>query len=82
LLWLYMPQFVFVNLLMSAWFVRRGLGRAVLRAKWDALRGLPPVLHARREVQRTRTARARELRRSMARGLSGYRTGLGRTRAS
>jgi GT2 family glycosyltransferase len=82
LLWLYLPQFLLVNALMTAWFVRRGLGRAVLRAKLDALRGLPGVLHSRREVQRRRTAPAAELRRSMARGLSGYRTGLGRARGS
>ena len=81
LLWLYLPQFLLVNALMTAWFVRRGLGRAVLGAKLDALRGLRGVLASRREVQHARTAPVAELRRSMARGLSAYRTGLGRTRS-
>jgi GT2 family glycosyltransferase len=80
LLWLYLPQHLLVNALMTAWFVRRGLGRAVLRAKLDALRGLRAVLASRRAVQRERTVSTRELCRSMARGLSGYRAGLGRTR--
>ena len=81
LLWLYLPQHLLVNALMIAWFVRRGLARAVLRAKLDALRGLPGVLASRKAVQRERTVSTSELRRSMARGLSGYRAGLGRTRS-
>ncbi len=80
LLWLYLPQFLLVNALMTAWFVRRGQGRAVLSGKWDALRGLRGVLASRREVQRGRTVPVAQLRRSMAQGLSAYRTGLGRTR--
>ena len=81
LLWLYLPQHLFVNVLMTGWFVRRGLARAVLRAKLDALRGLRGILSSRRVVQRERVASLSELRRSMARGLSGYRAGLGRTRS-
>ena len=63
LLWLYLPQFLLVNALMTAWFVRRGLGRAVLSAKVDALRGLraraagtpPGPARAHRSCGRTAT---------------------------
>jgi hypothetical protein len=81
LVWLYLPQHLLVNLLMIAWFARSGRAKAVLKAKLDALRGLPAVLAERGEVQRQATTSPTELRRSMARGLSAYRTGLGRTRS-
>lgn len=68
LLALYLPQHVLVNLLSVVWFVARGQARAIVRAKWDALRGLPAILAERRRVQRERRVGARELRRAMARG--------------
>jgi GT2 family glycosyltransferase len=68
LLALYLPQHVLANLLSVVWFSARGQGRAILKAKWDALRGLPAILRERRQVQRARRVRPRELRRAMARG--------------
>jgi GT2 family glycosyltransferase len=68
LLALYLPQHVALNVLSVAWFSARGQGRAILRAKWDALRGLPAVLRDRREVQRQRRIGSRDLRGAMARG--------------
>lgn len=68
LLALYFPQHVLMNLLSVVWFMARGQTRVILRAKWDALRGLATVLGERRRVQRQRRIGARELRRAMARG--------------
>ncbi|MFN2445566.1 MAG: glycosyltransferase family 2 protein [Vicinamibacterales bacterium] len=77
--WLYAPQHL---LLTVASFVRFGasghLG-AIVRAKWDALRGLPRVLAERRRVQATRTVSGRQIVRAMTTGwLTPYRTHLRR----
>jgi GT2 family glycosyltransferase len=81
LVWLYLPQHLLVNLLMIVWFSSSGRAKAVLKAKFDALRGLRAVLAKRRNAQCEASVSPAELRRSMARGLSAYRTGLGRTRS-
>ncbi|HXK11662.1 MAG TPA: glycosyltransferase family 2 protein [Vicinamibacteria bacterium] len=64
----YLPQHVLLNVLSVLWFSARGQGRAIVRAKWDALRGLPRVLHERKAVQRQRRVGARDLKVAMARG--------------
>jgi len=64
----YLPQHLLLNVLSVLWFSAHGQARAILRAKWDALRGLPAVLRERREVQRERHIGARDLRGAMARG--------------
>jgi len=69
LLVLYLPQHVLLNLVSLAYFASRGQGRAIARAKWDALRGLPRILRERRRVQRTRTVGAWALRSLLRRGL-------------
>jgi GT2 family glycosyltransferase len=76
LLALYWPHHLLLNLASLAWFTARGQGRAVWRAKWDALRGLPRVLRQRREIQQRRRVGSRELRRVMVGGWRGF--GLGR----
>jgi GT2 family glycosyltransferase len=44
LFWKYLPQHLLLNSLAVAWFVIRGRGLSVLRAKWDALKGsIAPV---------------------------------------
>ena len=69
LAWLYLPQHVLVNLLTVIAFALRRRFRVALRAKVDAVRGLPVILRERRTVQRTRVASTGELRAVMARGL-------------
>ena len=69
LVWLYLPQHLLVNVLTLAAFARQRRFRLALRAKRDALRGLPAVLRDRRKVQRRRIASARELRAVMETGL-------------
>jgi GT2 family glycosyltransferase len=76
LVWLYLPHHVVMNLLVIAWFSARGHPKAILKAKLDALRGLPAALRKRPSVQATRMRSATELRRAMARGFSGYLNAL------
>ena len=53
--------------LMLSLFRRQAL--VVLRAKFDAIRGLPGVLRDRAIVQRRRTATATEIRRALTAGV-------------
>ena len=54
LLWLYLPQHIALNVAALLYYPWRGQGNVVLRAKFDALRGLPSVLRRRRLVQHER----------------------------
>lgn len=63
LLWRYLPLHVVTVIAQLVWFGRRGRLGSVLRAKRDALIGLPAVLRQRRHVQKRRqlsAARCRE----------------------
>jgi GT2 family glycosyltransferase len=80
LVWLYLPQHIVMNLLVITWFSARGHPRSILKAKVDAIRGLPTAIRQRRAIQARRVRSATDLRRAMARGLSGYVTALGLAR--
>jgi GT2 family glycosyltransferase len=82
LLLAYLPQHLLVNLLNVAWYTVRGHPGPVLRAKLDALRGLPAVLRRRREVQARRVVSSRELRARMEKGAGAYLTGFKRAWAT
>lgn len=69
LLWRYLPQHLLLNLAALAYYPWRGQGRTVWRAKLDAIRGLGPVLKARRAVQHARRADVSALRTAMLRGV-------------
>src|SRR5262249_42141254 len=69
LLWRYLPQHVLLNLVSLLYYPFRGQGRAVWKAKWDALRGLPRVLQQRRAIQENRVASDRALRDAFRHGL-------------
>jgi GT2 family glycosyltransferase len=56
LFWRHLPAHVIASLAAVVWFLARGRGASVLRAKWDALAGIPAVLADRRRVQATRVA--------------------------
>jgi GT2 family glycosyltransferase len=49
--WLYLPMHFVVNLVAIPYFILAGHGRAIVRAKLDALRGLRRALAKRRIVQ-------------------------------
>jgi GT2 family glycosyltransferase len=70
LFWLYLPQHVLLNAAALAYYPWRGQGRAVWRAKLDALRGLPSILRQRRLIQKSRRASAQSVRRAMIRGVT------------
>jgi GT2 family glycosyltransferase len=78
LLWLYLPLHLLVNVTAVIAYSLLGQGRAIVRAKRDALRGLPDVLAERRRVQRDRKIPSRELRGLMGRGLELFATPLRR----
>lgn len=72
----HLPHHVAMNGATLLHFGARGLLGPVLRAKRDALRGLPAVLGQRRRLQAARTAATGDLRRMMAGGTAAL--GLGR----
>jgi len=80
LLWVYLPQHLLLNGLQLVGYSAAGRPRVILRAKRDALRELPRVLHERRAIQRRRRVSAREIRRALGRGPSVYAFALSRVR--
>ena len=70
LLWLYLPQHLALNLAALAYYPFRRQGRAIIKAKIDALRGLPNALRQRRPVQSGVRTDPWSLRRAMRRGLT------------
>lgn len=76
LLWWYLPQHLLLNLGSLLWYAPRGQGSTLLRAKWDALRGLPRCWRQRRAIQAHCKVTPRRLRQAMSRGLLAlYRRG-------
>jgi GT2 family glycosyltransferase len=69
LLWRYLPGHILFNLLSLLVFTLAGQPRALWRAKWHALKGLPRVLRERRVLQAQRTAPAADLDGLMVHGL-------------
>src|SRR6185436_16737512 len=69
LMWRYLPQHLVLNVLSVAWYALAGQGGTIVRAKWDAVRGLPRVLRERRAQPRHSPERERDLGRVMAKGL-------------
>jgi GT2 family glycosyltransferase len=70
LLWLYLPQHLALNLAALLVYPWRGQGGVVIRAKLDAVRGLPSVLKRRRLVQRERRIELSDLRRAFTGGIT------------
>jgi GT2 family glycosyltransferase len=70
LFWLYLPQHLALNAAALLYYPVRGQGKAVFRAKLDALRGLLPVLHQRKLIQKTRRVDARTLRAALTGGFT------------
>jgi GT2 family glycosyltransferase len=79
---LYLPQHLLLTLATLVRFALRGQAGTVLRAKWDALAGLAPVLAERRRVQAARRVPAAAVRAVMAHGwTTPYRAHLRRPAA-
>lgn len=56
LFWLLLPLHVALNLVSIIWFSLRGQGAVILRAKRDALLGLPKMWCKRQQIQKARVA--------------------------
>lgn len=56
LFWLLLPAHVLLNVVTVIWFVIRGHGKVIFRAKRDALLGLPKMWEKRKQIQANRVA--------------------------
>ena len=56
LFWLLLPYHILLNIVTIGWFVLRGKGGVILRAKWDAIKALPAMWRKRRVIQSNRVA--------------------------
>lgn len=70
LLWRYLPQHLLLNLASLVYYPWRGQGRAVWRAKRDALAGLGAVWQQRRIVQQGRRVDVRTLAAALRHGVT------------
>ena len=68
LFWKYLPAHLLANLVFLSYYSLRGLGKAIWRAKLDALRGLPNSLRKRKMVQRTRNVEVKAIDQMMDHG--------------
>jgi GT2 family glycosyltransferase len=65
LFWLMLPLHVLMNLVSILWFALQGRGGVILRAKRDALLGLPTMWRKRQCIQKTRVASIGEIWRQL-----------------
>ena len=61
LFWLLLPLHVALNVVSVIWFALRGQGAVILRAKRDALLGLPKMWRKRQQIQKARIASIRDI---------------------
>jgi GT2 family glycosyltransferase len=61
LVWKYLPAHLLSTLIFLVFYGTRGRARAIWRAKWDAMKGLPRALRKRRVVQAARKIDEREI---------------------
>lgn len=54
LFFLLLPPHILINIMAIVWFSLRGQAMVILRAKWDALCGVPRMWRKRRDVQKMR----------------------------
>jgi GT2 family glycosyltransferase len=65
LFWLLLPYHMLLNIFTIGWFVVRGQGSVILRAKWDAMMGIPAMWRKRKVIQSNRTASLKDIWRVM-----------------
>ncbi len=75
LFWMFLPLHLAMNLGVLVAFMLRGQGRTMLRAKWDAIKGLPKMWRKRRLIQSARVATLREIWRLMDKRIMPVRHG-------
>jgi len=65
LFWILLPYHLLLNVFTVGWFVVHGQGRVILKAKWDALKGIPKMWRKRKHIQSNRTASIKDIWRAM-----------------
>jgi GT2 family glycosyltransferase len=68
LLWRALPAHLIGNVILLIGFILRGRGKILLKAKTDAVRGLPRAFHKRKEIQKNRKISNLDLWRTMEHG--------------
>ena len=68
LFWLYLPLHIAANIYIVMRYALKGRWRVILRAKWDAIKGLPRMWKKRRVIQARRSVSAWEIRKTMEKG--------------
>ncbi len=61
LFWVFLPMHLAMNLATLVIFALRGQGQTMLRAKWDAIKGIPKMWRKRKLIQASRVATLREI---------------------
>jgi GT2 family glycosyltransferase len=69
LFWVFLPLHIITVLFFMFYLTLRGQGRIILKAVYDAIRGLPVILKKRKKIQQDRKVGSRELLRVMSTGL-------------
>lgn len=65
LFWWYLPQHLILNIVSIFYYMIKGRPRVILKAKWDAIRGLPTVFRSRSQIQKTRVVTNQKLKENM-----------------
>lgn len=71
--WLLLPLHIGLNLATIVWFTLRGKGRVILRAKKDALRGIPLMWKKRCKISEQRIASVYDIWRILNKSISAFR---------
>lgn len=76
LFWLFLPMHILLNIITIAVFVSRGQASVILRAKIDAISGLPRAWAKRKRIQEKRTAHVRDIWRVLDKQLIPKKRGI------
>jgi GT2 family glycosyltransferase len=69
LFYLHLWEHIMANIIYVLYYSLRGRGKVLLRAKWDAILGLPGAVKKRKAIQKNRSIPEKNLVRSMKHGL-------------
>jgi GT2 family glycosyltransferase len=73
LFWLLLPLHLVMNLSSIVWFTLRGKGKVILRAKRDAIKGIPRMWRKRRGIQASRHASVADIWNALDKHLMPFR---------
>jgi GT2 family glycosyltransferase len=61
LFWLYLPLHIAANIYIVVRYALKGRWRVILKAKWDAIKGIPRMWAKRKKIQAARVASVRDI---------------------